>query len=85
MATHRYVKQGVTLRLYINGVLQASPSTALPTILNDANEVTFGAGSNGNPLIGDYFNGILDEVRFYNRALNAAEILTDRNTPISDY
>ena len=31
---------------------------------------------------GNYFNGIIDQVRIYNRALSAAEIQTDMNTPI---
>ena len=31
----------------------------------------------------EFFNGLVDEVRIYNRALTAAEITTDMNTPIS--
>jgi hypothetical protein len=31
---------------------------------------------------GFYFNGLIDEVRVYNRALNQAEIQTDLNTPL---
>jgi hypothetical protein len=31
---------------------------------------------------GEFFQGLIDEVRVYNRALSAAEIVTDMNTAI---
>ena len=31
---------------------------------------------------GFYFNGIIDDVRIYNRPLSAAEIISDMNTPL---
>ena len=34
----------------------------------------------GNTVWGEYFAGLIDEVRIYNRALSAAEIQTDMNT-----
>ena len=36
----------------------------------------------GNAIWGEYFAGLIDEVRVYNRALTAAEIRTDMNAPI---
>jgi hypothetical protein len=36
----------------------------------------------GNSIWGEYFSGAIDEVRIYNRALSAAEIAADMNTPI---
>ena len=36
----------------------------------------------GNSPYGEYFQGLIDEVRVYNRALSQAEIQTDMNTPI---
>lgn len=77
------MKNGATVTLYLDGVEQASITNAAPTIPNDANEVTFGAGSNGNPLMTEFFNGTLDEIRFYNRALTSTEIQTDMNTPVT--
>ncbi|MEX5213392.1 MAG: DNRLRE domain-containing protein [Nitrospiraceae bacterium] len=77
------VKNGTTLTLYFNGFEMASITNAAATILNDANEVTFGAGSNGNPLMTEFFNGTLDEIRFYNRALTPSEIQVDVSRPIS--
>jgi len=31
---------------------------------------------------GEFFNGLIDEVRVYNRALSTTEITTDMNTAI---
>ena len=36
----------------------------------------------GNAVFGEYFRGIIDEVRLYNRPLTAADIQVDMNTPI---
>jgi hypothetical protein len=37
----------------------------------------------GNDVWGEWFKGAIDEVRVYNRALTAAAILADANTPVS--
>ena len=76
------VLDGTAVRLYVNGTLVATGTTTVP-IPNDDNEVVIGASSNGNPLISEFFNGTLDEIRVYNRALSQAEIQTDMNTPIT--
>jgi len=68
----------VTLRLYINGVQVASrPQTG------QIQSSTFPLTIGGDELYGQFFAGIIDEVRVYNRALTAAEIQTDMVTPIS--
>ena len=36
----------------------------------------------GADFYGEYFAGLIDEVRIYNRALSAAEIQTDMNTAV---
>ena len=36
----------------------------------------------GNAVWGEYFAGLIDEVRVYNRALSAAEVVTDRDRPV---
>lgn len=69
---------GSIFRLYVNGVQVAS----------GAKTGTFGISTNpleigGDTQTGQYFNGKIDEVRVYNRALSAAEIVTDMNTPIA--
>ena len=36
----------------------------------------------GNKVWGEYFQGLIDEVRIYNRALTTAQIQADMNTPV---
>ncbi len=68
-----------TLDLYVNGV----PDDG---VLNGAvPPLQFDSGVNvniGRRTGGFYFNGIIDEVRIYDRALTQAEIETDMNTPV---
>jgi len=55
------------------------------------NSATGAHTTNNSPLLfghwfpgaGEYFDGLVDEVRLYSRVLTAAEIQTDMNTPIS--
>ena len=66
---------GAVQRLYINGVLAGSHAQ------------TGGMAVGNQPLriggdasfAGEFFAGLIDEVRVYNRALSAAEILADMN------
>lgn len=68
-----------TLNIYVNGVLDNGVlSGSVPASqLNSAVNVNIGRRSDGF-----YFSGVIDEVRIYNRALSAAEIQADMNTPI---
>ncbi len=69
---------GSTLRLYINGFLINSVA--------NAGQLTTSSGAlriGGDSIWGEYFNGIIDEIRIYNRALSAAEIQTDMYTPVN--
>jgi hypothetical protein len=66
---------GTAVRLYINGAL-ISTANGAHTSMNSPLE--FGRWSIG----GEYWNGLIDEVRLYSRALTQAEIQTDMNTPI---
>jgi len=68
---------GATLRLYVNGVQVASRAVA-GTLPTTSNPLRIG----GNANWGEYFAGAIDEVRVYNRALSAAEVQSDMNTPI---
>ena len=69
---------GAMQRLYVNGV-QVSSRAQTGTIAVTANALRIG----GSTTMGQYFNGTIDEVRIYNRALVAAEIQTDMVTPVS--
>jgi len=68
---------GATMRLYINGVQVASRSQTGPVLTS-----TYDLGIGGNSLNGQFFPGMIDEVRIYSRALSAAEIQSDMNSPI---
>lgn len=69
---------GGTLRLYVNGT-QVANRLQPGAIATSTNALQMG----GDTLYSQYFKGMLDEVRIYNRALSAAEIQTDMNTPVS--
>ena len=69
---------GATLRLYVNGTLAASQATS-GAITSSTNPLTIGS----DPIWGQYFNGLIDQVRIYNTALSASQIQTDMTTPIS--
>ncbi|MBI3408481.1 MAG: fibronectin type III domain-containing protein [Planctomycetes bacterium] len=68
---------GSTMRLYVNGVLAGS-SAVSGSILASTGALRIG----GNAVWGEYFSGLIDEVRIYNVALTQAQIQTDMNTPI---
>ena len=70
---------GAALRLYVNGELVASQAQT-GTITTSDGALRFG----GNASWGEYYQGYLDEVRVYNRALSQAEIQTDMNTPVGN-
>ena len=69
---------GANLTLYVNGI-QVATRAQTGTIEVSNNDLTIG----GNNLYGQYFTGIIDEVRIYNQALSATEIQTDMATPIT--
>jgi len=69
---------GATVRLYVNGVQVASQAQTTPLATTTG---TLQIGGDAYP--GEFFAGRIDEVRIYNRALTAAEIGTDMNTPLA--
>ena len=68
---------GATLRLYVNGV-QVRSRAYTGNIVNRAGPLSIG----GNNVWGEWFSGLLDDVRIYNRALTLAEIQADMNSPV---
>jgi len=74
-----YDATGAKLSTYVNGVLDnGTLKNAVPTQQSNA-AVNANIGRRSG---GFYFNGIIDEVRIYSRALTQTEIQTDMNTPI---
>ena len=68
---------GAALRLYVNGALAATKAIT-GTMPSTANPLRIG----GNAVWGEYFAGLIDEVRVYNRPLSEAELKTDMNTAV---
>jgi hypothetical protein len=74
-----YDANALTLDTYVNGVLDdGTLSGTIPASQFNQNvNVNIGRRTGGY-----YFNGIIDEVRIYNRALSQAEIQIDMITPV---
>ncbi|HVX63177.1 MAG TPA: LamG-like jellyroll fold domain-containing protein, partial [Pirellulales bacterium] len=69
---------GANLLLYVNGVQVASQPLS-GSLATSTDQLQIG----GDSLYGQYFQGLIDNVRIYNAALTAAEIQADMNTPIA--
>ncbi len=65
---------GAALRLYYNGLLISSQAQT-GGIATSTNPLQIG----GDSIYGQFFQGAIDEVRIYNRALAQAEIQADMN------
>jgi len=63
-----------TRLIYVNGVQVASRTDAPITVTNGVAPLTLGAWVNGGSLVQSDFDGLLDEVSLYNRALSAGEV-----------
>jgi hypothetical protein len=68
---------GATLRTYVNGAQVASRAVT-GNIVTSTSPLRIG----GDSIWGEYFTGLIDEVRIYNRALTAAQLQADMTTPI---
>jgi glucose/arabinose dehydrogenase/PKD repeat protein len=68
----------VTLRLYVNGV-QVSSVGRSAAIATSTNPLQIG----GDGIYGQYFQGLIDEVRVFNLARTQAQIQTDMNAPLT--
>jgi FtsP/CotA-like multicopper oxidase with cupredoxin domain len=69
---------GATFALYVNGQLRTSRQLA-GAVVTSTNPLRIGGNS---VFSGEYFAGIIDDVRIYSRALTAAQIVADMNTPV---
>ena len=67
----------MTLKLYVNGALVASQAQT-GALTPSTNPLSIG----GDSLYGQYFAGLIDEVRVYNAALTQAQVQTDMNTAV---
>ncbi len=69
---------GANLRLYVNGSL-VKTTAATGTITVSTGALRIGANSIWTD---EAFQGLIDEVRIYNRALTASELASDMATPL---
>jgi Concanavalin A-like lectin/glucanases superfamily len=69
---------GATLWLYVNGTLAGSKAVS-GAITPTTEALPIG----GNNIWSEWFQGLIDEVRVYNRALAQAEIQSDMNTALT--
>jgi hypothetical protein len=68
---------GTTVRLYVDGVQNASVAQSITPAANTSPLYIGQFGGNADRLA-----GVIDEVRIYGRALSVGEIQTDMNTPV---
>jgi len=71
-------QEGTTSKIYINGQLDKNGTTLTQTA-NNTGALTIGCQNQTTPATGAmfFFNGTIDEVRIYNRALSQQEIQVD--------
>ena len=66
--------------VYVNGTEDNSKTSTLSSLYHDSSKYWIGARYDNRQFVsGRYFNGIIDEVRIYNRALSEEEIQADMN------
>ena len=70
--------EGTTLRLYVNGTLVGTRA-ATGALASTTQPLRFG----GNGVWSEWFEGSMDEIRIYGRALSAAEIQADMARPVT--
>lgn len=70
---------GSTMRLYVDGTQVASQSGLSGTLPSSTADIIIGGQQNDS----NYFDGTIDDVRIYNRALSQSEIDTIKDVPVS--
>ena len=69
---------GASIGLWVNGV-EVSTLAQTGNILTSTDPLTIG----GDSIFGQYFSGLIDNVRIYNTALTQAQIQTDMTTAVT--
>jgi len=71
------VSDGNTMRIYINGEQDPNTKAAPASLHSSSYNLQIGAWEYSPNQRDTYFNGVIDEVKIYNRALSAEEIKAD--------
>jgi hypothetical protein len=71
-----------TAKVYVDGKLDGTPVTLASQVDDLTNTTPFYIGRNAT---GSYFNGLIDDVRIYNRALSAGEVAQMYNSTKDGY
>lgn len=69
---------GTAIRVYVNGVLVRTTNVS-GSLITSNSPLRIG----GNSIWGEFFAGVIDDVRVYNRALTLAEVQTSMNTGVT--
>ena len=79
------VHDASSIKLFVNGNLVSGQfrDGSFTTIYPSFENIRIGAYKNINGSFGNFFSGIIDELRFYNKALTAQQISESYNIPIS--
>jgi beta-lactam-binding protein with PASTA domain len=87
--TYERVGNNLVQTLYVNGAVAGTTTTVASATAANNNIAENTTANNGMLRIGgnnsslqEFFQGMIDEVRVYNRALTLAEIQSDMNTPV---
>ena len=67
---------GSSIKIYVNGVEEGTPTIESGPIdyIGEQQDFKIGAGEKGNGLLQNHFDGSIDDVRVYDRALSAEEV-----------
>lgn len=70
-----------TVTFYVDGVQIGQSTTATYTLASSTSNLNLGRRTSGN----NYFDGYMDDVRIYNRALSTADVLALYNATYSEF
>lgn len=71
-----WIRNAGTSQLYVNAVAKGSTSASGPNAANSTDFTTLGAWTSSGGTTGDFTNIIIDDARFYERAITTGELTT---------
>ena len=74
---------GVTLQLYLNGVLEAAATIGRPARADNINHTAIGTAINWLGVAQGFFAGTVDEVRIWNHARTASQIAAGKDREVA--